>query len=269
MSERLAGKVVVITGGAGGIGRALAAAFTAEGARVALLDLSAAALEDAAAALSPKPLTVVCDVTDSAACERAIAEVVAAAGGVDVLVNNAGISHRSTFVDTGDDVLRRVMEVNFFGSVSCTRAALPHVVARRGQLVAISSVAGFAPLVGRTGYAASKHALHGFFDTLRAELKDTGVNVLLVCPSFIDTPLRSKNAVDGSGHPAGQAPVPVGGLLTPQQVAAAIVAGCAARKRQLVLGNVGRLSYWVSRFAPAAYEALMLRSQKKEVAPPS
>jgi NAD(P)-dependent dehydrogenase (short-subunit alcohol dehydrogenase family) len=264
VAERLAGQVVVITGGAGGIGRALAAAFTAHGARVALLDVDAAALESAASELQPRPRTVQCDVTDSASCARAIAAVVAEEGGVDVLVNNAGISHRSTFVDTSDEVLRRVMEVNFFGSVHCTRAALPSLLQRRGQVVVLSSVAGFAPLYGRTGYAASKHALHGFFDTLRAELAGTGVNVLLVCPSFIDTPLR-RNATDGAGRSAGQAPVPVGGLLTPAQVADAVVAGCRARSRQLVLGGVGRLSFWVSRFAPRAYEALMRRSQKAEV----
>ena len=264
MAEHLAGKVVVITGGAGGIGRALAAAFGSAGARVALLDVDPVALEVAARSLRPKPLTVTCDVTDSAACTRALGEVVAAAGGIDVLVNNAGISHRSTFIDTTDEVLRRVMEVNFFGSVNCTRAALPALLRSRGQLVVLSSVAGFAPLFGRTGYAASKHALHGFFDTLRAELADSGVNVLLVCPSFIDTPLR-RNATDGAGHSAGQAPVPVGGLLTPEQVAADIVAGCQGRKRQLVLGGIGRLSFWVSRFAPATYEALMRRSQVGEV----
>ena len=253
MAERLAGKVVVITGGAGGIGRALAAAFLAKGAKVALLDLSAAALAEAALSLQPRPLTVTCDVTDAKACARAMAEVVAAEGGIDILVNNAGISHRSTFLDTTDDVLRRVMEVNYFGSVHCTRAALPSLLQRRGQVVVISSVAGFAPLIGRTGYAASKHALHGFFDTLRAELRDAGVNVLMVCPSFIDTPLRK------------DVPVPMGGLLTPEVVAAAIVSGCRARQRQLVLGNVGRLSFWVSKLAPRAYEVLMRRTQKGEV----
>ena len=253
MADRLVGKVVAITGGAGGIGRALATAFDGAGAKVALLDVDPAALKEAAQSLPGNPLAVACDVTDPSACARAIAEVVAALGGVDLLINNAGISHRSTFQDTTDAVLRKVMEVNFFGSVNCTRAALPQLLSRRGQVVVISSVAGFAPLFGRTGYAASKHALHGFFDTLRAELADAGVNVLLVCPSFIDTPLR-KNV-----------PVPVGGLLTPEVVAAAIVSGCESRKRQLVLGGVGRLSFWVSKFAPRTYQALMLRSQKREV----
>ena len=266
MAEKLEGQVVVITGGAGGLGRALAAAFTGAGAKVALLDLDPAGLEQAALALETRPLTVACDVTDAAACARAVGEVVASLGAVDVLVNNAGISHRSTFLDTSDEVLRKVMEVNFFGSVNCTRAALPRLLERRGQVVALSSVAGFAPLFGRTGYAASKHALHGFFDTLRAELAGSGVNVLVVCPGFIDTPLR-RNATDGAGRSAGQAPVPVGGLLTAGEVAAAIVAGCKARKQRLVLGGIAKLSFWVSRFAPRLYEALMRRSQTREVVP--
>ncbi|MCP4870435.1 MAG: SDR family oxidoreductase [Proteobacteria bacterium] len=266
MPERaapLAGRVVVITGGAGGIGRALADAFGARGARIALLDRDEAGLQEAASEREGRPLTVVCDVTDPEDCEAAMARVIEALGAIDVLVNNAGISHRSRFADTDLSVLRRVIEVNLFGSMYCTAAALPSLRQQKGRIVAISSVAGFAPLVGRTGYSASKHALHGFFDTLRAELRGSGVSVTLACPYFVDTPLRT-HALDGRGETLSAAPVSMARPLSPEAVADAIVCGCIARRRAVVPGVMGQASWWISRLAPGLYERLMLRSQRGE-----
>ncbi len=257
------GRVVAITGGAGGIGRALAAAYAKAGARVALLDIDPDALRAASDVLDGVEFTAVCDVTDPASCQAAVDAVVAQFGRLDVLVNNAGISHRSTFDSTDPVVLRRVMEVNFFGSVNCTRAALSHIVARRGWIVALSSVAGFAPLVGRTGYCASKHALHGFFDSLRAELAGTGVTVLLACPYFTDTAMRTA-ALDGDGAPLGNRTAARGVPLSPDDVAESIVNACERRQRVVVLGRVARLSWWISRIFPRVYERLMLRSQREE-----
>ena len=257
MSEpvwELAGRVVLVTGGAGGIGLALGRALLNEGAIVVLLDLN------------PRPEalagahTLGCDVTHPSAVDDAIEAIVEQHGRLDVLINNAGISHRSDFVDTDARVLRQVMEVNFFGSVNCTRAALPHLLRSGGQVVVVSSVAGFAPLVGRTGYAASKHALHGFFDSLRAELADTSVSVLMVCPYFTDTPLRER-ALDGTGQPLGHGPRSLQTPLRPEDVARAVLESMKRGDRMRVLGAVGRLSWWVSRFAPATYERLMRRSQ--------
>ncbi len=139
-------------------------------------------------------LALNCDVTDAASCADAIRSAVERFGGVDVLVNNAGITHRSAFATTDPAVLRRVMEVNFFGAMNLTHHALPHLLRSRGAIVAISSVAGFAPLIARTGYAASKHALHGFFESLRSEVRSQGVDVTLVCPSFIAHRDRSPRA---------------------------------------------------------------------------
>ena len=260
MPEPLAGKVVVITGGAGGIGRALARAFADRGARIALLDRDAEALE---AALTGDWLAVPCDVTHADQCAVAMAQVRDALGGIDVLVNNAGISHRSAFSQTDAAVLRTVMDVNFFGSVHCTQAALPDLVRSRGRIVAVSSVAGFAPLIGRTGYAASKHALHGFFDSLRAELADAGVSVTIACPYFTDTALRT-HALDGSGNANSAPPPSMGRPLSPEDVAEDIVTACLARRRMVISGRVGRASWWVSRLAPRAYELLMRRSQRGE-----
>ena len=202
MPERraFADRVVVITGGAGGIGAALGHAFSRGGARVALLDRDRAGLDRVVAELPMgRAMGVPLDVCDEAACAAAMDEVCLAWGGIDVLVNNAGISHRSLFSDTDTSVLRRVMDVNFFGAVHCTAAALASIRARRGLIVAMSSVAGFAPLVGRTGYCASKHALHGFFDSLRTELRGDGVAVMMVCPSFIATQIDAR-ALSGAGR---------------------------------------------------------------------
>lgn len=253
---------VVITGAAGGIGTALAHRFAREGARLALLDREAGPLEDLAKQLESagtRSLALTCDVTSPEACEAAMHAVVRELGGVDVLVNNAGITHLGRFADTDLAVLRRVMEVNFFGAVHCTRAALPSLLARRGQIVVLSSVAGIAPLATRTGYSASKHALHGFFESLRAEHAAEGLRVLMVCPSFVDTPIGDhalgtdggaapREARTGAGHPAA-----------PGDVADAIVRAAKRDRRLLLVPGEAALSYWLARLLPRLYERLMIR----------
>jgi len=268
MSQReFLGKVVVITGAAGGLGRALARAFAASGARIAALDRDAAGAETLAGELrgeGRQAIGLACDVTDAAACERAMAAIKATWGRIDVLINNAGITHRSAYRRTDAAVIRRVMEVNFFGSVQCTRAALGALVEARGLIIVISSVAGFAPLIARTGYAAAKHALHGFFESLRSELEDEGVGVLLVCPSFIDTGI-DRSALGGDGRPARHAQHIVGARARAEDVAAAILR--AARKGQHLLlpGRMAKLSWWVSRLAPAYYARVMARRLRGEM----
>lgn len=261
-----AGRVVAITGAAGGIGSALARRFAADGDRLALLDRDAAALAPCAAQLAARgaeALALACDVTDPVAVERAFGSALAHFGGVDVLVNNAGITHLGRFAETDVAVLRAVMEVNFFGAVHCTRAVLPSLVARRGSVVVVSSVAGFAPLAGRAGYAASKHALHGLFDSLRGEWRDAGVHVLLVCPGFTDTAIGAHALGPDGGAPRGVRTT-AGRAATPESVADATVDGLRRRRRQIVLTPVGRTSWWLTRVWPAAYERLMVRSLLRE-----
>lgn len=259
-------RVVVLTGAAGGIGRALAGAFSAD--RVALLDLDEEAVERLAGELGGEAMGIACDVTDPGSCEAALGAVLRRWGRVDLLINNAGISHRSLFLDTEPAVLRRVVEVNLFGSIHCTRAALPALVESGGQIVALSSVAGFAPLVGRTGYCASKHALHGFFGALRAELREQGVGVLLVCPGFVDTGLAQR-ALGGDGQAigAGATRATAGDPLPPEELAAAVLRAVERRRELLLIPAVSRASYWLSRLAPRLYERAMLRSQAREFGP--
>jgi NAD(P)-dependent dehydrogenase (short-subunit alcohol dehydrogenase family) len=258
-------RVVAISGAASGIGRALAQRFAAGGAAVALLDRDAAGIAELAGEL-PDALAVPLDVTDEAACCDAMTAVADQFGGIDVVVCCAGISQRGLFDETEMVVFRRVMDVNFFGTLHCTKAALPWIQQRKGSIVAISSVAGFAPLLGRSGYCASKHALHGLFDTLRVELAPEGVHVLVVCPGFTATAIE-RNALGSDGLLARHAQTRVGRQALPEQVAADIVRACEKRRELLVLSAVGRMSHLLVRLCPRLYARLMARGLADERTP--
>ncbi len=268
--QGFAGRVVVVTGGGGGLGAAFARRFARGGARLALLDLDAAKAQALAAELSEEgaeALALGCDVSNEAEVEAAFGELGQRFGGVDVLINNAGITHRSAFAETRTSVYRKVMDVNFFGPLYCTKAALPSLVQRRGLVIAISSIAGLAPLFGRTGYAASKHAVQGFFSSLRAELAAQGVGVLVVCPGFTDTGIAAA-ALAGDGRPTRSPQSTVGRLATPESVAEAVFRAAGRRRRLLVLTAVGRTTYLLQRLSPALYERLMARALARELRRP-
>lgn len=254
-------KVVLITGGCAGIGRALAMRLAQAGARLVVLDLQQTELDSLVQHLRDHhncdALGLRCDVADAAAVEQAIALACERFGGIDVLINNAGITHRSTFAETELAVFQRIMAVNYFGAVHCTRAALPSLIARRGQIIVLSSLSGFAPLLYRSAYNASKHALHGLFETLRAELKGSGVNVMLVCPGFTATDLR-KNALVGDGSMAQQPPLAIGKVASAQDVAEAIYRGALQRRRLLVLSNINWRARLLARFFPRLFERVLL-----------
>jgi NAD(P)-dependent dehydrogenase (short-subunit alcohol dehydrogenase family) len=262
---------VLVTGAAGGLGRALCLRFGRAGAGIAALDRDASALQAVVAELHRagiRAIGVPCDVADEADCLRAIAEARQGLGAIDLLVNNAGITHRSAFAVTDTAVIRRVMAVNFFGALHCTHAVLDDLIARRGMVVAISSVAGFAPLIARTGYAASKHALHGFFDSLRTELEPLGVKVLLVCPSFIQTGIE-RHALAGDGTPARHPQAIVGARADPAAIADKILRAAQLEQRLLLPDRVSRSAWWVSRLAPRLYARLMVRKLAQEMQPDS
>lgn len=265
--------VVMISGGAGGIGMALARVYGSGGAQLVLLDRDAGALQRAADTLADLPravLTIPCDITGVDAITAAVDTVKERFGMLDALIHCAGLTHVSPFAETGLDVYRRVMEVNFFGAVALTRAALPLLLSSRGQIIVLSSVAGFAPLIARTGYCASKHALHGFFDVLRAELRESGVHVMLVCPSFVATDF-ARSGLAGDGSTLRFERSTTGTPLGPGAVALAIVRAARKRKRLLVLSPTGKLAYWVSRLLPGVYERIMTRRFRVELerqAPP-
>jgi len=264
--REIKGRVVVITGGAGGIGRALAHSFGKAGAKVAILDLTSSPLDEACAALRRDGIEAMahaCDVTDRAQVEEAMSKVRRTFGLVGVLINNAGIVHRSAFAETKPEVFRRVMDVNLFGALHCTQVCLDDLIATKGLVIAISSIAGLAPLYGRSGYAASKHAMHGLFETLGAEVAEHGVGVLMVCPSFVASGLEAAT-LGGDGKLLGRTRSKVGTLGDPTDVAADVLRAAKRGRRRLVLTTVGKTSAALSRFAPGLYERLMLRSLRSE-----
>lgn len=268
--RELARRVVLITGGAGGIGRALARAFGRAGARIAILDLSSSPLDEARAELldaGVEVLSLACDITDRTQVDEALDQVRSRLGPVDVLINNAGIVHRSAFAETDVAVFRRVMEVNLFGALHCTQACLPDLLARRGLVIAISSIAGLAPLYGRSGYSASKHAMHGLFESFGAEVADDGVGVLMVCPSFVESGFEA-STLGGDGQRIKRPRSKVGTLGDPDEVAAHVVEAAIKGRRRLVLTPVGKTSAVLSRLAPGLYERLMIRSLRTELDDP-
>ena len=258
------GRIIVVTGAASGIGAAICQRFGRKSAKIALLDMNADALQQQVGVLRRQGIeafSIVCDVTQEASCTQAMEGVIRRYGGIDVLVNCAGTTLRAQFTDCTVSVLRKVMDVNFFGYVNCTKAALPSLLERKGSIVAVSSVAGFAPVLGRTGYCASKHALHGFFNTLRAELKNQGVHVMIVCPGFTKTNLQSR-ALAGDGGMARESRTQCGKESSPDLVADAVYDGVISRKRLIVLSAVGKLSHLLCKMSPALYDWIMARNLK-------
>ena len=254
-------KTVWITGASSGIGEALAYAFASVGAGLILSARTEAALQQVAknclekGASSAKVLVL--DVADNAALAALAANFDASVGQVDVLVNNSGISQRSTVSDTNMEVYRRMMEVNFFGTVALTKMVLPGMLKKgSGQLIAISSVAGKIGTPMRSGYCASKHALHGFFDSLRAEVEAKGVNVLVVCPGYINTSI-SKNALDASGVPTGKMDANQAKGMAPALLAKKILHAMQMRKDEIYIGGKEIMGIYIKRFFPALLKPML------------
>jgi short-subunit dehydrogenase len=248
-------KVVVITGAAGGIGRALAARFAKARARLVLIDLDEgllSALVNQVSRNGVEAMYYVCDITQESRITSVMHAVIQHYGGIDVLINNAGITHRSAFVDTASVVFRNVMEVNYMGALYCTRAALTSIIARRGQVITMSSTAGFSPQALRSGYAASKYALHGLFESLRVELLDTGVHVMMVCPGFTATDMNKK-ALMGDGSISTQPFSLLGDIASPETVADHIFDGAVRKKNLLIMSNVTVFQRIIATLFPAYF----------------
>ena len=260
----MAQKIVVMTGAASGIGAAISRRFARQGAALGLLDIDEKGIAAMATEFNNagiKAVPIGCDVSKESDCTAAVSKIIDHFSGIDILVNNAGITQRSAFVDTRSSVFRKVMEVNFFGALHCTQAAMDSLIARKGMIIVMESIAGVAPLLGRSGYCASKHALHGLFTSLRAEIRSSGVHVMIVCPGFVETNLQTR-ALGGNGRITSHPQSRVGRQTSPEQVADAVYQGVIKRKHLLILSPVGKLTYWLNRLTPLLYERLMTRQLK-------
>jgi NAD(P)-dependent dehydrogenase (short-subunit alcohol dehydrogenase family) len=263
-------KVVLITGGTSGIGRACAVVFGQAGARVVVTGRDEAKLAETAQQLTQLGIqhrTVRADVGVEADSARAIEETITAFGRLDVLINNAGISMRALFQDADLEVIKRLMQTNFFGTVFTTKFALPHVLAAKGSIVGISSIAGYRGLPGRTGYSASKFAMQGFLEALRTELLPQGVHVLVACPGFTASNIR-QTALAADGSAQGESPRDEGQMMSSEEVAGHLLRAVQQRRRDLVLTGQGKLTVFLNKWLPSLTDKLVLNHFRKEEGSP-
>ncbi len=226
-------KVIVITGGSEGIGKALVNLFLAKGAKVATCGRNTDKLNDLKALHANSLLhTVVADVSVENDCRNFIESAMKAFGEIDILINNAGISMRALVIDTDLVTLKKVMDINFWGTVCCTKFALPSIIKTKGVVVGVSSVAGYRGLPGRSGYSASKHAVNGWLEALRTELLNTGVHVMWVCPGFTTSNIRNV-ALNKEAKPQGESPLNENKLMSAEECAMHILNAIKKRKRTL------------------------------------
>jgi short-subunit dehydrogenase len=257
------GKVVIITGASKGIGAELARQLAGEGAQLVLAARGLAQLEavaDDCRRRGAKAVTVKADVAVERDCEAIVAGARLAFGRIDALVNNAGMTMWARFEDIADlSILARIMQVNYMGAVYCTRHALPYLRESGGLLVGISSLAGRTGVPTRTGYSAAKHAMAGFFDSLRIELDGSGVAVTMIYPGFVATGIR-ENATGPDGKPIKVSPVKEGEVMPVGECARRIVRAMRRREREVVMTARGKMGLWLKLLAPSVVDRIAQRA---------
>jgi len=258
-------KVVVITGASSGIGKALAVKFASEGSKLVLGARRIEKLKELETELHGAEIeSAETDVSREEDCKILIEKAVARFGRVDVLINNAGISMRANFDTLDLSVLKRLMDVNFWGTVYCTKYALPYLLETKGSVVGVISIAGHVGLPGRTGYAASKFAVRGFLDTLRIENLKKGLHVLVVAPGFTASEVR-KVALTADGSAQGETPRNEEKMMSSEDCARHIYNAVIKRKRQLILTFMeGKLTVFMGKFFPALLDRLTFSHMAKE-----
>jgi len=250
-------KVVVITGASSGIGRELAYQLAEQGAWLSLAARNEERLSAVAGECQVRggrAIAIVTDVGEQAQCSELIQRTVDQYDRIDMLVNNAGITMWANFEDVRDiGFYEQIMRVNYLGSVYCTYYALPFLKKTKGQIIGISSLAGRNGIPKRSGYAASKHAMVGFFDTLRIEVAQYGISVTMIYPDFVATETR-KRALGADGKPIGKSPVREDEVMPAEKCAQLIIQAAAARKRELIMTWRGKVGLWVKLIAPGVVD---------------
>ena len=259
-------RVVIITGASSGIGKACAYVLSQKGARVVLAARNGDKINEVAADLKKQgqqALAVKTDVSIEEDCRHLVDQAIKHFGRIDVLINNAGISMRGLFSDTSLDVIRQLMDINFWGTVYCTHYALPYILKQRGSVVGISSIAGFQGLPGRTGYSSSKFAMHGFLETLRVENLKKGLHVMIAAPGFTSTNVR-KSALGPDGKSQGESPRDEHKMMSPEKVADIIASGIKRRRRQIIMTRQGKITVWMRRVLPKLTDKITYRVMARE-----
>jgi short-subunit dehydrogenase len=261
-----AGKAIVVTGASSGIGRALCLALAPQRPRLVLAARDAARLEAVAAecrAAGAEARVVPTDVTSKDDCRRLVEQTVEAFGALDALVNNAGIGMLARFDEIEDlSVYERLMDVNYLGCVYPTYYALPHLKKSRGQIVVMASLAGLTGVPTRTGYAATKHAVFGFFDSLRIELRETGVSVTIVAPYFVASEIHRRSS-GADGRPLGRTPMQEDKIMTAEECARRTLAAMEKRQRLLITNWRGHLGRFVRLVAPGLVDRIAMKSVRE------
>jgi dehydrogenase/reductase SDR family member 7B len=259
-------KVVIITGASSGIGLACAKIFSARKYNVTITGRDESKLREAENTVRKEGgevLAVISDVSVEADCKKIIDETISRFGRIDVLINNAGMSMRGLFENTNLDVLRKVVDTNFWGTVYCTKFALPHLLVSKGSVVGVSSIAGKKGLPGRTGYSASKYAMEGFLESLRTENLNNGLHVLVACPGFTATNIRN-TALGPVGMPQKESPRDETSMMSADRVAELIYKAVVRRKRDLVLTLNGKITLLLDKFIPGFMDKMVYRHLAKE-----
>jgi short-subunit dehydrogenase len=260
-------KVVVITGASSGIGKALAYDFGRKGANLVIAARNLPKLSEIATDLEKlgiQVLAIQIDVTLENDCRLLIDKTIDRFGRIDVMVNNAGISMRALFIDLQLDVMRRLMDTNYWGTVYCSKFALPYLLKTGGSLVGVISVGGYVGMPGRSAYAASKFAVRGFLDTVRVENRKTGLHVLVVAPGFTTSNIR-RTALLADGSPQGETPRDENHMMSAEKVASYISNAVIKRKRNLILTFYeGKLAIFVGKFFPKFLDKQIYNTFAKE-----
>jgi short-subunit dehydrogenase len=259
-------KVVIITGASSGIGYACAEYFAKKGCSVVLAARNVEKINNLQAdliKLGYNALAVKTDITQESECRNLIEATVNKYNRIDVLINNAGISMRAIFDKVELDVLKQLMNVNFWGTVFCSKYALPHLIKTQGSVIGVSSLAGLKGLPGRTGYSASKFAMHGFLETLRAENLKKKLHVMIATPDFTASEIR-KRALVANGNMQGKTPLNENKLVPAEVVAAKIYKGWKKKKRTLLLTSKGKMMYVMKFIAPTLLDNITFKTMAKE-----
>jgi short-subunit dehydrogenase len=249
-------KVIVVTGGSDGIGKELVHQFLILGAKVATCGRNHDKLYQLQIAHPSFHLhTMVADMGNEEDCKRFIESCITTFGTIDILINNAGISMRALFKDVDLEVIKKVMEINFYGALYCTKYALEEILNNQGQIVSISSIAGYRGLPGRSAYSASKFALNGWMESLRTELYHNKVNVLTVAPGFTASNIRN-SALNSEGDAQGESPMDESKMMSSELCAKKIINAMEKRKSRLSLTFTGKRTIWMNKLFPKLTDKL-------------